>query len=112
MACQDWPTVDIFITCYNEPAEMVEETARAALAIDYPTEKLRVYVLDDGNAPAMRAMAERVCLEDLQTPAVRHYSQSLQAERETMVVKRSELEGALRELENLEETKVPLPPCG
>ena len=46
----DWANVDVFITCYNEPSEMVEETARAALAIDYPTTKLRVYVLDDGNS--------------------------------------------------------------
>ena len=37
----EWPTVDIFITCYNEPAGMVEDTARAALAMDYPAEKLR-----------------------------------------------------------------------
>jgi len=106
MAIQNWPTVDIFITCYNEPAEMVEETARAALAIDYPPEKLRVYILDDGNAETMRAMAEQVCLKDLQSPAVRHYSQALQSEREQMVAKRNELETALRELENLENTSV------
>ena len=48
-------TVDVFITCYNEPVELVRETARAALAIRYPH---RTYVLDDGDSPAMRAMAE------------------------------------------------------
>ena len=47
-------TVDIFITCYNEPVELVCETVRAAAAIRYPH---RTYVLDDGSSAAMRAMA-------------------------------------------------------
>src|SRR5687768_15463207 len=29
-------TVDIFITCYNEPMELVRETARAARAVSFP----------------------------------------------------------------------------
>jgi cellulose synthase (UDP-forming) len=48
-------TVDVFITCYNEPVELVRETVRAALAIDWPH---RTYVLDDGASAEMRAMAE------------------------------------------------------
>src|SRR3954453_13120634 len=50
-------TVDVFITCYNEPVELVRETARAARAIRFPH---RTYVLDDGSSDAMRAMAEEV----------------------------------------------------
>jgi cellulose synthase (UDP-forming) len=48
-------TVDVFITCYNEPVELVRNTARAALAIRYPH---RTYILDDGASETMRAMAE------------------------------------------------------
>jgi cellulose synthase (UDP-forming) len=48
-------TVDVFITCYNEPVELVRATVRAAVAIRYPH---RTYVLDDGESPAVRAMAE------------------------------------------------------
>lgn len=47
-------TVDIFITCYNEPVDLVRTTVRAALAIPYPH---RTYVLDDGDSPQMAAMA-------------------------------------------------------
>jgi cellulose synthase (UDP-forming) len=47
-------TVDIFITCYNEPVELVRTTVRAAVAIPYPH---RTYVLDDGDSPEMAAMA-------------------------------------------------------
>jgi cellulose synthase (UDP-forming) len=47
-------TVDVFITCYNEPVELVRETARAARAMTFPHQ---TYVLDDGSNAAMRAMA-------------------------------------------------------
>ncbi|NYG55741.1 glycosyltransferase [Nocardioides perillae] len=48
-------TVDVLITTYNEPIELVMGTARAAQAIRYPH---RTWVLDDGNRPEMRAAAE------------------------------------------------------
>ncbi|MEA5552649.1 glycosyltransferase [Anabaena cylindrica UHCC 0172] len=90
----DWSTVDVFITCYNEPPEMVEETARAALAIDYPTTKLRVYILDDGNSEQMRSMSERLGIEDLQSPL-------LQAEADRIDVELSTLNKRIQQLENL-----------
>ncbi|MHC5822381.1 MAG: glycosyltransferase [Nostoc sp.] len=90
----DWPTVDVFVTCYNEPPEIVEETAKAALAMDYPPTKLLVYVLDDGNSADMRAMAERLSIEDLQSP-------KLQQEAERIDAEHSYLLGRLKQLENL-----------
>lgn len=48
-------TVDVFITTYNEPVEMVMETALAALAIRHPH---RTWVLDDGAREEMRVAAE------------------------------------------------------
>lgn len=48
-------TVDVFIATYNEPIELVMETARAAKAIRYPH---RSWVLDDGSRDEMRAAAE------------------------------------------------------
>jgi cellulose synthase (UDP-forming) len=48
-------TVDVFITCYNEPVELVRETVRAAIAIRHPHQ---TFVLDDGESPEMRRMAE------------------------------------------------------
>jgi cellulose synthase (UDP-forming) len=50
-------TVDVFITCYNEPVELVRTTARAAQAIRWPHQ---TYLLDDGQNPAMRAMADEL----------------------------------------------------
>ncbi|WP_296601492.1 glycosyltransferase family 2 protein [Nocardioides sp.] len=48
-------TVDVLIATYNEPIELVMNTARAALAIDYPHQ---TWVLDDGNRADLRAAAE------------------------------------------------------
>ncbi len=48
----EWPTVDVFIPTYNEDISIVETTALAALQIDWPKDKLRVYVLDDGGTEA------------------------------------------------------------
>jgi cellulose synthase (UDP-forming) len=44
----DWFNIDIYIPTYNEDVEIVRKTALAALAVDYPADKKRVYVLDDG----------------------------------------------------------------
>ncbi|MDO8604606.1 MAG: glycosyltransferase [bacterium] len=40
------PRVDVYITVAGEPIEIVEETVRAALAMNYP--KFSVYLLNDG----------------------------------------------------------------
>jgi len=42
------PTVDVFIPTYSEPEEIVAITATAATQMDYPREKLNIYILDDG----------------------------------------------------------------
>ena len=91
---EEYPTVDVFITCYNEPAEMVEKTAKAALAIDYPVDKLKVYILDDGNSPDMRAMSEKLCLQDLQSPLLQAAAAKIDRER-------SQLVNRLQQLKNL-----------
>jgi cellulose synthase (UDP-forming) len=48
-------TVDVFITTYNEPIDLVMATARAALAIERPH---RTWILDDGAREELRQAAE------------------------------------------------------
>jgi len=50
-------TIDIFITTYNEPIEIVAETARAAREINYPH---LTWILDDGARDEMRKVAEEL----------------------------------------------------
>ncbi|HAR80261.1 MAG TPA: cellulose synthase catalytic subunit (UDP-forming), partial [Succinivibrionaceae bacterium] len=43
-----WPTVDVYIPTYNEPLSVVRDTVLAAQCLDYPRDKLKIYLLDDG----------------------------------------------------------------
>jgi cellulose synthase (UDP-forming) len=59
-----WFSVDIYIPTYNEDVEIVRKTALAAMAIDYPPEKKRVYVLDDGRKDLeRREKLRQICKE-------------------------------------------------
>jgi len=44
----EWPHVDILIPTLNEPLDVVRFTALGALNMDWPVDKLHVYLLDDG----------------------------------------------------------------
>lgn len=57
---ESWPTVDIYIPTLNESLDIVQDTVLAALSIDYPPDRLRVYILDDGRRPQFAAFARRV----------------------------------------------------
>lgn len=50
-------TVDVFITTYNEPPEIVRKTAEAAVQITHPH---RTYILDDGHSPTTAAIADEL----------------------------------------------------
>lgn len=56
----EWPAVDVFIPSYNEPLEVVRPTVFAALALDWPADRLNVYLLDDGRREDFRRFAEEV----------------------------------------------------
>ncbi|MCO7636779.1 UDP-forming cellulose synthase catalytic subunit [Pseudomonas sp. S 311-6] len=49
-----WPTVDIFIPTYNEPLAIVRQTVFNAMALDWPRDKIKIYVLDDGRREEFR----------------------------------------------------------
>ncbi len=53
-----WPSVDLLIPTYNEPLSVVRYTALAAMNIDWPADKLNVYILDDGRRDEFRNFAE------------------------------------------------------
>jgi cellulose synthase (UDP-forming) len=55
---QVWPSVDLLIPTYNEPLSVVKYTALASMNIDWPADKLNVYILDDGKREEFRRFAE------------------------------------------------------
>ena len=46
------PTVDVFVPSYNEGVDLLTSTLAAAKSMDYPPEKLRIFLLDDGGTDA------------------------------------------------------------
>jgi cellulose synthase (UDP-forming) len=53
----EWPHIDVLIPTYNEPLDVVRYTALGALNMDWPAEKLHVYILDDGRRGEFRQFA-------------------------------------------------------
>ena len=47
------PTVDVLVTCCGEDDDLILNTARAACNIDYPKDRFRVIVLDDGKSASL-----------------------------------------------------------
>lgn len=62
-------TVDVFVPTYNEPSELVCRTLLAVRNMDYPH---KTWLLDDGNRPEMRALAERLGIEYLNRQSNEH----------------------------------------
>jgi cellulose synthase (UDP-forming) len=67
-----WPSVDVFIPTYNEPLDVVRATVLAATALDWPADRLRIYLLDDGRREAFRAFATEAGVEYVVRPDNAH----------------------------------------
>jgi cellulose synthase (UDP-forming) len=78
-----WPSVDVMIPTYNEDVELLEITVLSALAIDYPADKLNVYLCDDGGTDqrcqssdpdlAAKSRRRRAQLQELCKTSGAHY---------------------------------------
>lgn len=64
-----FPTVDVFVPSYNEDAALLANTLAAARSMDYPADKVTVWLLDDGGTVQKRNSPNIV---DAQAAAVRH----------------------------------------
>nr|MBA2817619.1 UDP-forming cellulose synthase catalytic subunit [Candidatus Pantoea persica] len=66
------PSVDLLVPTYNEPLSVVKPTIYAALGIDWPKEKLNVYLLDDGSREEFREFAASVGVNYVVRPTHEH----------------------------------------
>lgn len=55
-----WPDVDIFIPTYNESLDVIKPTVYAAQNMNWPADKLHVYVLDDGSRDVIENFAREI----------------------------------------------------
>lgn len=56
----NYPSVGVFIPCYNEQVDLITDTLVAALSIDYPPQLLTVYLCDDGKDPLKRGVVSHL----------------------------------------------------
>ncbi|MBM3468512.1 MAG: glycosyltransferase [Alphaproteobacteria bacterium] len=57
---EELPTVDVFLPTYNEGIEVIERSILGCLHLDWPKNKLKVWVLDDGKREWVRQFCEEV----------------------------------------------------
>lgn len=58
---EEFPDVDIFISTYNEPVELLRKTIIGCKYIEYPDKnKVHIYLCDDHRRPEMRKLAEKL----------------------------------------------------
>ncbi len=67
-----WPTVDLLIPTYNEDLAVVRNTVYAAQGIDWPADRLRIHILDDGRRETFRQFAAEVGVGYIVRPDNRH----------------------------------------
>ena len=69
---EQWPTVDIMIPTFNEPMDVVRYTVLAAKQQDWPKDRFKVWLLDDGDRPEFRAFAEEAGVGYIARPEHNH----------------------------------------
>lgn len=54
----DVPNVDVLITICNEDVQVAMDTVKAACVLDYPKDRYRIFVCDDGGSVELRTAVE------------------------------------------------------
>ncbi len=67
-----WPTVDVMIPSLNEPLAVIRPTIIAALDMDWPRDRMRVMVLDDGKREDVAALCEELGAIYVKRPDNKH----------------------------------------
>ena len=53
------PDVDVLIATHNEDRDLLEKTVNGATYMNYPKDKLHIYICDDGNRPEIKELADQ-----------------------------------------------------
>jgi cellulose synthase (UDP-forming) len=65
----EFPDVDVFISTYNEPPELLRKTIVGCKYMEYPDKsKVHIYLCDDHRRPEMRVLAEELGVNYLDRP--------------------------------------------
>jgi cellulose synthase (UDP-forming) len=65
-----WPSVDVLVPSYGEPATLIERCLQACLDLDHPSKN--VWLLDDSGRPELERLCERLGVRYLARPERNH----------------------------------------
>jgi cellulose synthase (UDP-forming) len=68
----DHPAVDVWVATYDEDRAILERTLAGCLALDWPGERLKIHVLDDGRRDWLRDMCAAWGVGYIRRPDNRH----------------------------------------
>lgn len=63
LAGDDVPNVDVLITTCNEDLGVIMDTVKAACVLDYPSDRYRIFVCDDGSSTNLRSAVESYAVQ-------------------------------------------------
>ena len=53
------PTIDVLLPCWGEDLDVISDTIKACVASDYPPDRFRIFVLDDGDSPQVEHLVRQ-----------------------------------------------------
>ena len=53
----EWPTIDVFILCYDQTYADIQLTSLAAHKLEWPTKKIKIYLIDGGRRDDLSKLA-------------------------------------------------------
>ena len=71
------PSIDVCVTCCGEPADIVANTLVAATVQDYPPDRFRVLLLDDGCNKTLKEVTEILSKKNMHSPQILYRSRKL-----------------------------------
>lgn len=54
----EWPTVDVFVPVHGRPLDTIRRATQAALALEWPERKIKIYLLDDDPRDDIKDLTE------------------------------------------------------
>jgi cellulose synthase (UDP-forming) len=67
------PTIDIYIPNVNEPPDILRRTITGCQQLNYPKERINIWLLDDGKRPVIRELAQTMGVGYFDRPTNEHF---------------------------------------
>lgn len=73
----EWPTVDVFIPCVGQEIDAITSTTVAAMAMDWPHKKIKIFLIDSEHRNPVQMIAESLGATYLCLPAASPETQAV-----------------------------------